>query len=58
MRYVAVNQSKEETYIVTMEKGGLNIIHEGASSATQNTQSEVNITLEVSDITTSVTPLT
>lgn len=40
-----------------MQKGGLNITHEGASSAVQNTQSEVNITLEVSDLTTWVTPL-
>lgn len=40
-----------------MEKGGLNITHEGASSAVQNTQSEVNVTLEVSDLTTWVTPL-
>eukprot|EP00057_Strongylocentrotus_purpuratus_P014504 XP_011668978.1 PREDICTED: uncharacterized protein LOC763563 [Strongylocentrotus purpuratus] len=48
MRYIAVNQSKEDTYTVTMENGGLDIIHEGACSAVQNTWSEVTITLECS----------
>ncbi|XP_054759611.2 uncharacterized protein LOC129265668 [Lytechinus pictus] len=46
MRYIAVNRSKEDRYTITMQSGRLDVCHEEAGLAVENTQTDVTITLK------------
>nr|XP_054759611.1 uncharacterized protein LOC129265668 [Lytechinus pictus] len=46
MRYIAVNWSREDRYTITMQSGRLDVCHEEAGLAVENTQTDVTITLK------------